>query len=257
MRDRGSTPARLPRVKGVVLAGGIGSRLDPLTRVTNKHLLPVSDRPMIQFSIELLASAGIDRILVVTGGKDAERFPSILGDGTGLGTCIEYIRQDHPAGIADALRLAETFVAEDSVCLVLGDNIFERSIRESADRFRAQRQGARVLLAEVDRPESYGVATLDGDRVVRIDEKPISPASRHAVTGCYFYDRTVFEIARNLTPSERGEYEITDVNNAYIAQGILCFDFVEGYWIDCGESLDAYLRAQNLVATRGANRSTH
>ena len=242
-------------MKGIILAGGTGSRLDPLTRVTNKHLLPVYDRPMIQFSVELLALAGIDRILVVTGGKDADRFAPVLGDGAAYGVCLDYARQDRASGIADALGLARIFAGDDDVCLLLGDNIFERSIRRSADRFRAQGGGARVLLTEVDRPESYGIATLSGDSVVRIDEKPRSPATRYAVTGCYFYDRNVFDIVDQLSPSARGEYEITDVNNAYVARGSLRFDLVDGYWVDCGESFDAYLRAQNLVATRGANRS--
>jgi glucose-1-phosphate thymidylyltransferase len=241
-------------MKGIILAGGTGSRLDPLTRVTNKHLLPVYDQPMIRFPIALLAAAGIDRILVVTGGKDADRFAPLLGDGTDLGVCLEYVEQPRPAGIADALGLARAFADGDAVCLVLGDNIFEHSIRRSVDAFRAQGGGARVILAEVDRPESYGVPVLEGDRVVRIDEKPKIAASHYAVTGCYLYDSAVFDIVMRLVPSGRGELEITDVNNAYIAKGALRYDYVDGYWVDCGESFDAYLRAQNLVATKGANR---
>lgn len=242
-------------MKGIVLAGGTGSRLDPLTRVTNKHLLPVFDRPMIRYPVELLASAGIGQILVVAGGKDADRFAPLLGDGAQFDVCLEYAYQSRPAGIADALALARDFAGGDDICVILGDNIFERSIRGSVERFTQQGFGARVLLAEVDHPEAYGVAVMDGDRVVKIEEKPSAPATRFAVTGCYFYDKNVFEIVTSLVPSARGELEITDVNNAYIAREELRFDFVQGYWVDCGESFAAYLRSQNLVASRGANHA--
>ena len=241
-------------VKGVILAGGTGSRLDPLTRVTNKHLLPVYDRPMVQYPIELLVGAGIRDALIVTGGRDADRFAKVFGDGSGLGACLSYEFQERPAGIADALARARRFADGEPICLVLGDNIFGRSVRESAERFQAQQRGARILLAEVERPQSYGVAVIAGDRVVRIEEKPARPSTRWAVTGCYFYDADVFAIVDSLAPSARGELEITDVNNAYIARGLLQYDATDGYWVDCGESFESYLRAQNLVAERGANR---
>jgi glucose-1-phosphate thymidylyltransferase len=241
-------------MKGVVLAGGSGSRLDPLTRVTNKHLLPVYDRPMIYFAVEALVRSGIDRVLVVTGGPHAGEFEPLLGDGSSVGACIEYVRQERPAGIADALGLARSFAGGESVCLYLGDNVFERSLRASAERFRAQGIGARVLLAEVDRPEAYGVATVRDGRIVRIDEKPAKPEGRLAVTGCYFYDGGVFDLIPTLKPSGRGELEISDINSAYLERGQLQYEVVGGYWVDCGESFNAYLHSQNLVAKHGANR---
>ncbi len=242
-------------LKGIVLAGGSGSRLYPLTRITNKHLLPVYSQPMIHYPIQLLVSAGVDSILIVTGGKHAGEFLPLLGEGGEFGLRhLDFTFQERPAGIADALRLARPFAGGDSVCVVLADNIFEYSIAASAGRFLAQGDGARILLAEVEHPESYGVPLLDGDRIVRIEEKPVRPLSRYVVTGCYFYDAEVFDIVERLRPSPRGELEITDVNNAYLARGRLEYDIVDGYWADCGESFDSYLRASNLVATRGANK---
>lgn len=242
-------------MKGVVLAGGSGSRLYPLTRITNKHLLPVYDRPMVYFAIEALVRAGIDRILVVTGGNHAGEFLPLLGNGSQFGLRhLDYTYQERAAGIADALGLARHFVGGDDVCVTLADNLYERSIAGTVERFRAQGGGARLLLAEVDEPQHYGVPVLDGDRIVRIEEKPARPASTYAVTGCYLYDPNVFEIISTLCPSERGELEIADVNNAYIERGTLRHEIVEGYWADCGESVAAYLRAINLVAERGANR---
>lgn len=244
-------------MKGVVLAGGSGSRLHPLTRGTNKHLLPVYDRPMVYFSIELLVAAGITRILVVTGGEHAKEFGLLLGDGAAFGLDgLEYAYQQRPRGIADALSLARQFARGEGICAVLADNVFEYSIRPVLDRFDAGGRGARIVLAGVDHPEHYGVPTFDGARLIRIDEKPRQPASRYAVTGCYVYDDRVFDIIAGLAPSARGELEITDVNNAYLSAGELEYDVLEGYWADCGESFDSYVRASMLVAQRGANKPT-
>jgi glucose-1-phosphate thymidylyltransferase len=242
-------------VKGVILAGGSGSRLYPLTRITNKHLLPVYNQPMVYYPIQLLVSAGIERILVVTGGNHAGEFLPLLGNGSTFGLKhIDYTHQERAGGIADALALAHHFVGDDRVCVVLADNIFEQSIAGTVARFEEQGGGARILLAEVEHPEQYGVPVFEGDRIVRIEEKPKKPASHYAVTGCYLYDNQVFEIVDGLVPSARGELEITDVNNAYLARGLLAYDHVDGYWADCGESFESYVRATNLVAERGANK---
>jgi glucose-1-phosphate thymidylyltransferase len=242
-------------LKGVILAGGSGSRLYPLTRITNKHLLPIYNQPMIYYPIQLLVSVGIDRILVVTGGNHAGEFLPLLGNGEAFGLKhLDYTYQERAGGIADALALSRHFVGDESVCVVLADNLFEYSIQATVSRFESQAGGARILLAEVDHPEQYGVAVFEGDRITRIEEKPKHPASRFAVAGCYFYDQRVFEIVQQLVPSARGELEITDVNNAYLKRGELRHDILEGYWADCGESFDSYLRANNLVAERGANK---
>jgi glucose-1-phosphate thymidylyltransferase len=226
-----------------------------LTRITNKHLLPVYNQPMVYYPIQLLVAAGIERILLVTGGNHAGEFLPLLGNGSAFGLKhLDYTYQERAGGIADALALARHFVAGDRVCVVLADNIYEHSIAGTVARFEQQAAGARILLAEVDHPEQYGVPVYDGDRIVRIEEKPQQPASRYAVTGCYFYDSQVFEIVDGLAPSKRGELEITDVNNAYLARGLLEYDLVEGYWADCGESFDSYVRATNLTAERGANK---
>jgi glucose-1-phosphate thymidylyltransferase len=242
-------------MKGVILAGGSGSRLHPLTRITNKHLLPVYDRPMIYFAIEQLAGAGIDRIMVVTGGNHAGEFLRLLGNGSEFGLRhLDYAYQDRPGGIAEALGLAEFFAAGDPVAVLLGDNIFEFSVASIAQRFRERPVGARVLLAEVTNPASYGVAAMDGGRITRIIEKPSSPPSNLAVTGLYFYDNTVFDIVRKLVPSGRGELELTDVNNHYLERGQLAHEVASGYWADCGESVEMLHRVSNLVAERGANK---
>jgi len=243
-------------LRGVILAGGSGSRLYPLTRITNKHLLPVYDRPMVYFAVEALVGAGIDRILVVTGGNHAGEFLPLLGNGSAFGLRhLDYTFQEHASGIADALGLARHFADGDSVCLMLADNVFEWSLRPSVLRFLAQGGGARLLLSQVDHPQHYGVPALQDGRIVRIDEKPAQPPSQYAVTGCYFYDSNVFSIVETLVPSHRGELEITDVNNGYIARGGLQHEILEGYWADCGESFDSYTRATNLVAKRGANKA--
>ena len=242
-------------MRGVILAGGSGSRLYPLTRITNKHLLPVYDRPMVYFAVEALVGAGIDRILVVTGGNHAGEFLPLLGNGSAFGLKhLDYTYQERAAGIADALGLARHFADGDNVCLMLADNVFEWSLAPAVSRFLAQGGGARVLLAEVEHPERYGVPTIEDGTIQRIDEKPHTPASRYAVTGCYLYDPKVFPIVDGLVPSQRGELEITDVNNAYVARGELRHDVLDGFWADCGESFDSYLRATKLVAECGANK---
>jgi len=242
-------------VKGVILAGGSGTRLVPLTRITNKHLLPVYDRPMIYHAVECLVMAGLERILIVTGGNHAGEFLPLLGSGSQFGLRhLDYTHQERAGGIAEALGLAEHFVAGDDVCVLLADNVFEYTIRGAVERFSAQGGGARLLLAPVAHPEQYGVARFDGDRLVGVVEKPATPPSNLAVTGCYLYDHTVFDIAKSLVRSPRGELEITDVNNAYLARGTVRWEQVQGYWADCGESIDALLAVQQLVARKGANK---
>ena len=235
-------------MKGVVLAGGLGTRLYPLTRVTNKHLLPVYNKPMIYYPIQTLVDAGITDIMIVTGGNHAGEFLKLLGNGKEFGLRhINYTYQEGEGGIAQALSLAEFFADGDSICVILGDNLLEKSIRPSSECFHKQRQGARILLKEVPDPGRFGVAQLDGNRVIGIEEKPKVPRSNLAVTGVYFYDANVFEIIRTLKPSGRGELEITDVNNAYIARGTMAYDILEGWWTDAG-TFESLLRANHLVA---------
>ncbi len=235
-------------MKGIVLAGGSGSRLFPLTKITNKHLLPIYDRPMIYYPIQTLVDAGIEDILVVTGGKNSGDFLRLLANGKEFGLKhIGYTYQEGEGGIADALGLAEHFADGDKICVVLGDNIIEGSIREAADEFRRQKSGARILLKEVQDAERFGVAELSGDKIVNIVEKPKQPKSNYAVTGIYMYDGSVFEKIRTLVPSLRGELEITDVNNAYIREGTMTFSYLEGWWTDAG-TFDSLLHAGNLVA---------
>jgi glucose-1-phosphate thymidylyltransferase len=235
-------------MKGVVLAGGLGSRLSPLTKITNKHLLPIYDRPMIYFPIETLVDAGIRDILIVTGGRNAGDFLRLLATGKQFGlNHINYTYQEGEGGIADALELAEHFADGDRICVVLGDNITQGSIRQAAEEFRAQPSGARILLKEVEDAERFGVAELDGDRVVGIEEKPQRPKSNLAVTGFYMYDATVFDKIHTLVPSRRGELEITDVNNAYIREGTMTHSMLDGWWTDAG-TFESLLRANNLVA---------
>lgn len=242
-------------MKGVILAGGTGSRLFPLTKVTNKHLLPVYNKPMIYYPLECMVSAGIDEVLLVTGGNNSGDFIRLLGNGHEFGLkSLNYTYQDGAGGIAQALGLAETFAEGESICLILGDNIVEHSIREHCRRFRHQGQGAKILLAQVENPRAYGVAELDGDRVDRIVEKPKDPKSNWAVIGIYFYDNKVFDITRQLKPSARGELEITDVNNAYIQRGEMTADKITGMWADAGENIDFYLKACNTIAQHGANK---
>jgi len=240
-------------VKGVVLAGGTGSRLFPLTKITNKHLLPIYDKPMIYYPIQTLVDAGIREILVVTGGRNSGDFLRLLANGREFGLKhLDYTYQEGEGGIADALGLAEHFADGQKICVVLGDNIIEGNIRAAADDFKQQKSGAKILLKAVPDAERFGVAEIKGDRVVGIEEKPKHPRSNYAVTGIYMYDETVFEKVRGLVPSGRGELEITDVNNAYIREGTMTHAFLEGWWTDAG-TFDSLLRAANLVAGTRAN----
>ena len=241
-------------MKGVILAGGLGTRMLPLTRVTNKHLLPVYDRPMIYYPIQCLVNAGIEEIMIVTGGSHAGDFLRLLGNGHEFGLQdLHYTYQEGEGGIADALRLAQHFAEGQKLAVVLGDNIIEGNSRQAVGSFFAQGRGAKILLKEVPDPERFGVAEIEGDRVVAIEEKPSEPKSNMAVIGIYMFDRTVFDIITTLRPSGRGELEITDVNNAYIKQGNMTYDVLDGWWTDAGtfESLD---RAWRLVADGGANK---
>ena len=235
-------------MKGIVLAGGLGSRLSPLTRITNKHLLPVFDQPMIYYPIQTLVEAGIKDILIVTGGNSAGDFLKLLRNGAEFGLSrIHYAYQEGEGGIAAALGLAEDFAEKSPICVVLGDNIIEKSIASFAKKFRHQGSGAKILLSEVSDPERFGVPVIEGDRITRIEEKPSDPKSQYAVIGVYMYDNRVFDIIKTLKPSGRGELEITDVNNAYIEAGDLSWDVIDGWWTDAG-TFDSLLKASNLVA---------
>jgi glucose-1-phosphate thymidylyltransferase len=235
-------------MKGIVLAGGTGSRLFPLTKITNKHLLPIYDKPMIYYPIQTLVDAGIVDIMVVTGGKNSGDFLRLLANGKSFGLKhIDYTYQEGEGGIADALALAEHFADGQKICVVLGDNIIEKSIRGAVEAFRKQEQGARILLKEVDDAERFGVAEVENGRIIGIEEKPKHPRSNYAVTGIYMFDETVFDKVRKLVPSNRGELEITDVNNAYIREGSMEFSFLDGWWTDAG-TFSSLLRAANLVA---------
>ena len=241
-------------MKGIVLAGGLGSRLSPLTRITNKHLLPIYNQPMVYYPIQTLVEAGIDDILVVTGGNSAGAFLNLLRNGAEFGLRhLNYAYQEGEGGIADALRLAEFFADGKPVCVVLGDNLIERNILKAAEAFRAQKTGAKILLKEVKDPQRFGVPILEGNRVVNIEEKPRNPRSPYAVTGIYFYDATVFDIIKMLKPSGRGELEITDVNNAYIQAGQLTWDVLDGWWTDAG-TIESLYFANQRVAETGANK---
>ena len=241
-------------MKGIILAGGIGSRLFPLTRVTNKHLLPVYDRPMVFYPIQTLVNAGITDILLVTGGQNAGDFLRLLGNGKDFGLQhINYTYQQGEGGIADALRLAEYFAAGEKICVVLGDNIIETNIVAACAQFRKQERGAHILLKEVADPQRFGVPVFEGERIVRIEEKPKEPKSPYAVIGIYMYDATVFDRIRKLKPSARGEFEITDVNNQFLADGTLTHSMLDGWWTDAG-TFDSLLHATNLVAQGGANK---
>ena len=240
-------------MKGIILAGGLGSRLYPLTKVTNKHLLPVYQKPMIYYPIHTLINAGIDDILIVTGGNSAGDFLKLLGNGKEFGLRhINYTYQEGEGGIAEALRLAEFFAAGEKICVVLGDNLIEKNIRRAADAFRKQKGGAKIMLKEVPDPHRFGVADMKGDRVISIEEKPRAPKSNYAVIGIYFYDSYAFDIIKTLKPSGRGELEITDVNNCYISKGLMTCDVLEGWWTDAG-TFESLLRANILVSQTGAN----
>jgi glucose-1-phosphate thymidylyltransferase len=241
-------------MKGIVLAGGLGTRLAPLTRITNKHLLPVFDQPMIYYPIKSLVEAGIRDILVVTGGNSAGDFLKLLRNGAEFGLSrIHYAYQEGEGGIAAALSLAEDFAEKQPVCVVLGDNILENSIAAFVKKFRHQGSGAKILLREVTDPQRFGVPVIVNERITRIEEKPANPQTSYAVIGVYMYDNRVFDIIKTLKPSGRGELEITDVNNAYIEAGDLSWDVIDGWWTDAG-TFESLLRASNLVAEmRGAH----
>ena len=235
-------------MKGIVLAGGLGTRLLPMTRVTNKHLLPVYDRPMIYYPLQQLVHAGIQDILVVTGGDSAGDFLKLLRNGHDFGLeHLQYAYQEGEGGIAEALGLAEFFASGEPVAVLLGDNVFQDPLAPTIHAFQANPSGAMVLLKEVDDPERFGVATVDGEQIVEIAEKPTAPKSRLAVTGCYLYDARVFDLIRTLTPSGRGELEISDVNNRYLEWGELRHHVVDGWWTDAG-TVQSLHRAADLVA---------
>ena len=241
-------------MKGVVLAGGLGTRLRPLTSVTNKHLLPVYNQPMIYYPIQTLVNAGITDIMVVTGGNSAGEFLRLLGNGKAFGLKhLNYTYQEGEGGIAEALSLVEHFASDGPVCVVLGDNIIEGNIRNAVEAYRRQGNGAKIILKKVPDPQRFGVPRLDGSRVVCIDEKPAQPQSDYAVIGVYMYDEEVYDIIRSLKPSGRGELEITDVNNAYIERDAMTWEELEGWWTDAG-TFESLLRASNLVAETGANK---
>jgi len=243
-------------MKGVVLAGGTGSRLLPLTKVTNKHLLPVYDKPMVLYPLQTLVNAGILDVLLVTGGKNAGEFLRLLGDGRGIGLeRLNYTYQEGEGGIAQALGLAERFAEGGPICVVLGDNIIETNICQAVERFRRQPRGAKILLKKVPDAERFGVAEIRGEHVVGIEEKPKKPKSDFAVIGIYLFDGTVFQKIKRLKPSGRGELEITDVNNFYIEDDALTYEVLDGWWTDAG-TFESLLRANNLVAQSGANKVT-
>jgi glucose-1-phosphate thymidylyltransferase len=246
-------------MKGVILAGGSGTRLHPLTRITNKHLLPIYDRPMVTYAIEALVQAGLTELMLVTGGTHAGEFFRLLGNGHEYGIDrLFYAYQEQAGGIAEALGLAQRFGENDRIVVMLADNVIERSLAPAVENFARQERGARILLSRVDDPthlRHLGVPELDGDgRVVRIVEKPSEPPSDYAVTGIYFYDESVWSVIPTLTPSGRGELEITDVNNHFVEAGTMEYDVLEGFWGDAGESIDAYYEVNDFVRTHGANR---
>jgi glucose-1-phosphate thymidylyltransferase len=245
-------------VKGVILAGGTGTRLHPLTRITNKHLLPLYDRPMVTYAVEALVGAGIEEVMLVTGGTHAGEFFRLLGNGHDHGVDrLFYAYQEQAGGIAEAFGLAERFVARDKVCVMLADNVFEHSLRPIVENFSRQGTGGRIVLSQVDEDEHLrhlGVARMDGGRVTEIVEKPESPPSRYAVTGVYFYDAQVWDVLPTLKPSGRGELEITDVNNWYVSRGMMEADVADGFWGDAGESIDAYYQVNDFVRATGVNK---
>tara|TARA_R110002126_G_scaffold151471_8_gene298531 strand:- start:7460 stop:8197 length:738 start_codon:yes stop_codon:yes gene_type:complete len=240
-------------MKGVILAGGLGTRLFPLTKITNKHLLPVFDRPMIYYPIQCLVNAGIDDIMIVTGGRKSGDFLSLLGNGKDFGLKhLNYTYQEGEGGIAEALGLCAHWAQGDKVAVVLGDNIIETNIKKAVEDFKAQDKGAKILLKEVHDPERFGVARMDGDRVAEIIEKPKNPATNLAVIGIYMYDGRVFDVIKTLEPSERNELEITDVNNWFIQDGSMTAEVLDGWWTDAG-TFESLHGAAQLVAEAGAN----
>ena len=242
-------------MKGIILAGGLGTRLSPLTKITNKHLLPIYDKPMIFYPLQTLVNAGISDILLVTGGNNAGDFLRLLGNGHEFGLKgLQYAYQEREGGIADALALAEHFSEGEKIAVMLGDNIIEGNIVKAVNEFQRQPEGAKILLKEVDNPQDYGVAQIKGDKVVHIDEKPKKPVSNFAVIGIYMYDATVFNIVKTLKPSGRGELEITDVNNVYIKKGKMTYNVLDGWWADAGASIERLLKVNTMVYESGANK---
>jgi glucose-1-phosphate thymidylyltransferase len=240
-------------MKGIVLAGGLGSRLFPLTKITNKHLLPVYDKPMIYYPIMTLVDAGITEIMVVTGGNHAGSFLRLLGNGTEFGLKgINYAYQEKEGGIAEALGLAEYFADNDKCVVILGDNIIEKSIKKEVEKFDAQKEGARIMIKESSNPERFGVVEFEGQKIKRVIEKPKNPPTNYIVTGIYMYDGKVFDFIRGLDPSDRGELEITDVNNMYIEKGQLEYSMLDGWWTDAG-TFRSLRKAGNLVAEKEEN----
>jgi len=237
-------------MKGVILAGGLGKRLYPLTKITNKHLLPVYNKPMIYYPIEALIDAGIEDIMIVTGGNFAGDFLQLLGNGREFGLKdLHYTYQEGEGGIADALSLAEHFVEDDRCIVILGDNIFEKSIKSYVERYKRQKDGAKIIIKEVPDPQRFGVPVIQGDKIVAVEEKPKRPKSPYAVTGIYMYDRRIWEIIHTLVPSQRNELEITDVNNAYIGRNMLTYDILDGWWTDAG-TFESLVHAHQLVADK-------
>ncbi len=242
-------------MKGIILAGGLGTRLFPLTKITNKHLLPVYDRPMIYYPIETLVNSGIDDIMIVTGGKKSGDFLSLLGNGSDFGLKhLNYTYQVGEGGIADALGLCEHWAGKDPICVILGDNLIERNIKKAVGDFKAQGKGAKIMLKEVHDPERFGVAHLDGGKVSSIVEKPKDPQSNLAVIGIYMYDNRVFDVIKTLEPSDRGELEITDVNNWFIKDESMTYEVLDGWWTDAG-TFESLHRSAGLVANGGANKT--
>ncbi|MEE9260356.1 MAG: sugar phosphate nucleotidyltransferase [Candidatus Scalindua sediminis] len=244
-------------MKGIVLAGGLGTRLLPLTKITNKHLLPVYDKPMIYYPLQTLINAGIKDIMIVTGGNNAGEFLRLLGNGRRFGLKdINYTYQEGEGGIAEALGLAEDFADGEKVLIVLGDNVIGKDIIREKEEFEKQKEGAKILIKKVSHPENFGVPVLNGDKVIGIEEKPKKPKSQYAVTGIYMYDSRVFDIIKTLERSDRGELEITDVNNAYIKAGTMTCSELDGWWIDAGSSPENLAEATQLVMKTGANNLT-
>ena len=245
-------------MKGVILAGGLGTRLYPLTKITNKHLLPVYDKPMIYYPLLTLVKAGIEDIMIITGGNNAGDFLRLLGNGNAFGLKnLQYSYQERERGIAHALKLAEHFVENDLCMVILGDNIVEDDLTPAVKEFEKKGEGAKIFLKEVENPCDYGVAVMEDNKIIKIIEKPESPPTNYAITGIYMYDSKVFQFIDSLKPSRRGEYEITDVNNLYIERGELEYEVLDGWWGDAGASIDALLETNIYVAEKIKRNPEH
>ncbi|MFH1509290.1 MAG: sugar phosphate nucleotidyltransferase [bacterium] len=236
-------------MKGVVIAGGSGTRLKPLTKIVNKSVLPVYDKPLIYYPILTLKDAGIENILIISGTEHAGQYLDLLGSGKELGVKLSYELQEKPGGIAQALGLAEDFADDEAVVAILGDNVFEDNFKQAVEEFSKKEKGAKVVLKEVPDPERFGVAKISGDKIEEIIEKPTDPETNLAVTGLYMYDNRCFEFIKGLKPSDRGELEITDLNNIYIKEGTMLYDKAKGFWVDAG-TFDSLLLINNLIAEK-------